>query len=35
MMVPHVVPCKGGLVDCLVGELLRDLKKMGAHHSEE
>ena len=31
MMIAHVVPFKGGGVDWLVGQLLRDLRKMGAH----
>ena len=31
MMIAHVVPFKGGGVDWLVGQLLRDLGKMGAH----
>ena len=31
MIIAHVVPLKGGGVDWLVGQLLRDLRKMGAH----
>ena len=31
MMIPHVVPFKGGGSDWLVEQLLRDLRKMGAH----
>ena len=31
MIVAHAVPFKGGGVDWLVGQLLRDLRKMGAH----
>ena len=31
MMLAHVVPFKGGGVDWLVGQLLRDLRKMGVH----
>ena len=31
MTIAHVVPYKGGGADWLVGQLLRDLKKMGAH----
>ena len=31
MMIAHVVPFKGGGVDWLVGQLIRDLRKMGVH----
>ena len=31
MIIAHVVPFKGGGVDWLVGQLLRDLRKMDAH----
>ena len=31
MMLAHVVPFKGSGVDWLVGQLLRDLRKMGVH----
>ena len=31
MMIAHVVPFKGGGDDWLVGQLLRDLRKMGVH----
>ena len=31
MIIAHMVPFKGGGVDWLVGQLLRDLRKMGAH----
>ena len=31
MIIAHVVPFKGGGVDWQVGQLLRDLRKMGAH----
>ena len=31
MMLAHVVPFKGGGVDWLVGQFLRDLRKMGVH----
>ena len=31
MMIAHVVPFKGGGVDWLVGQLVRDLRKMGVH----
>ena len=31
MMLAHVVPLKGGGVDWLVGQLLRDLRKLGVH----
>ena len=31
MMIAHVVPFKGGGVDWLVGQLIRDLRKIGVH----
>ena len=31
MMIAHVVPLKGGGVGKLLEQLLRDLRKMGAH----
>ena len=34
MMLCHLVPFKGGGVDWLVGQLLRDLRKMGVHGKE-